>query len=430
MPDFVFCADDFTGASDTLATLTRNGLTSRLYLRSEDLAANPDIQTLDAVGIASSLRSMSQQAAVGEMNHMGANLARIGGRFHHLKVCSTFDSSPDIGNLCATADAYSQQIEADWTAVIGGQPSLGRYCIFGHLFAADSNGVIHRIDRHPVMRTHPITPMQESDLRLHFRQQGWLETGLVDITSYRRGATELAAELRCRIADGETRTLFDVSADEDLQVIGLALQTLSDTCRILSVGSSSVAQALSPLCPGTIDPQRHGPHDSLIKGPVLAFAGSRSTLTSQQVEAALDYVKLELEPSDLIHAPERDRIIRQGADILAMGSNLLLYLSANTGHLLSGRELALATGTLLDAIVSQSAIGLLAIAGGDTSSIAVQTMDIDCLSFIGDFERGVPLIRAHSYIPNLNELPMILKGGQMGTVDIFNRIAALAGEPR
>jgi hypothetical protein len=36
--------------------------------------------------------------------------------------------------------------------IVGGQPSLGRYCVFGHLYApAGQGGEVHCIDRHPTM---------------------------------------------------------------------------------------------------------------------------------------------------------------------------------------------------------------------------------------------------------------------------------------
>ena len=46
-----------------------------------------------------------------------------------------------------------------------GAPQLKRYTAFGHLFAG-YQGQTYRIDRHPVMSRHPVTPMDEADLTL------------------------------------------------------------------------------------------------------------------------------------------------------------------------------------------------------------------------------------------------------------------------
>ena len=57
-----------------------------------------------------------------------------------------------------------------WSPSIVGAPRLKRYQAFGNLFAA-VDGVGHRLDRHPTMSRHPVTPMHEADLRLHLREQ-------------------------------------------------------------------------------------------------------------------------------------------------------------------------------------------------------------------------------------------------------------------
>ncbi len=44
-----------------------------------------------------------------------------------------------------------------------------------------SNGKIFRLDRHPSMSKHPVTPADESDLRLHLSKQTSKKTGLIDI---------------------------------------------------------------------------------------------------------------------------------------------------------------------------------------------------------------------------------------------------------
>ena len=66
----------------------------------------------------------------------------------------------------------SERIPSRFIPIVGGQPNIGRYCVFGHLFAAaEAGGPVLRIDRHPMAR-HPVTPMTESDLRLHLERQG------------------------------------------------------------------------------------------------------------------------------------------------------------------------------------------------------------------------------------------------------------------
>ena len=66
----------------------------------------------------------------------------------------------------------TERVPSRFVPIVGGQPNIGRYCAFGNLFAAaEAGGPVLRIDRHPMAR-HPVTPMTESDLRLHFARLG------------------------------------------------------------------------------------------------------------------------------------------------------------------------------------------------------------------------------------------------------------------
>ena len=62
------------------------------------------------------------------------------------------------------------------------------------------------------------------------------------------------------------------------------------------------------------------------------------------------------------------------------------------------------------------------IAGGDTSSHVVQALGLWGLSYQTTMSPGVTLSRAHSENPALDGLELMLKGGQMGAVDLFNRL--------
>ncbi|MFD2857302.1 four-carbon acid sugar kinase family protein [Seohaeicola zhoushanensis] len=162
--------------------------------------------------------------------------------------------------------------------MIGGQPNLGRYCVFGTLFARAVDGVVHRIDRHPVMAHHPVTPMTEADLRRLLAAQG-LE-GLDLCLSQEAAALPL-------------RTLFDVRDDSDIRSIAQTLAPL--TGRRLLIGASSVARVLTEGTPGT--GHSNPPPPPALKG-VLVFAGSRSPVTKAQVAAATEFHCIAALPGD------------------------------------------------------------------------------------------------------------------------------------
>ncbi|WP_430472727.1 four-carbon acid sugar kinase family protein [Thalassospira lucentensis] len=429
MTKIVFCADDFTGASDTLATLARAGLNARLYLSAPDQSKSvgkndPDLgpDSLDAFGVATSLRAMGVEDGVATIGAIAPKLAGAGSGLYHFKICSTFDSSPETGNIAAVADRYAVSVGAKWKAVIGGQPSLRRFCLLGNLFAGAGNSKLYRIDRHPVMSVHPVTPMHESDLRRHLCAQGWPDIDLIDFTIIRKGPPALIAEIRRRLATGETETLFDVSDEADLVTIGEAIHEIAKTTATLCVGASSVAQALFPsLSPNTDQPSQMYRRP----GPVFAFAGSRSSLTADQVALARNYVKRSIAPSDLCDPAALDALRAECLAILGDGKHLLVSLSDERAHAISSHDLARTSATFIAGISQTVKLGFLLIAGGDTSSLAVQELGIDSLSFAADFDAGAPIIRAHASLATLDGLPMLLKGGQMGKPALFDNITTL-----
>ena len=427
MTKFIFCADDFTGASDTLATLARSGLSARLYLNAPQSSAIENdpghgATSLDAFGVATSLRALGTEDGIATISALAQSIASPDCNLYHFKVCSTFDSSPDTGNIAAIADGYAKAVGARWKAIIGGQPSLKRFCLLGNLFAATNNGKIHRIDRHPVMACHPVTPMDEADLRCHLSRQGWSKIGLIDFTIIRKGRVELIAEIKRRIANGETETLFDVAEETDLLTIGKALGDIAANMPILCVGASSVAEAMFPSFDKNTD---HKPKAMRRNGPVFAFAGSRSSLTAEQVAQATAYEKRTVRPTDLRDQQAVHTLHDDCLSVLGSGKNLLVTLSDDRDHDIASHDLARASADFISDICNNIALGFLLIAGGDTSSLAVQKIGIDSLSFAADFDAGAPIIRAHSTRSNLDHLPMLLKGGQMGKPALFDNIATL-----
>ena len=124
MARIVFIGDDFTGASDTLATLAERGAKVRLFLDAPD---EDETQGLDAVGIATDLRSQTPGEIAARLSALAPAIGKLSPRFVHYKVCSTFDSAPHIGSIGAAVKVLEAALAPSRTIVLGGQPSLGRY---------------------------------------------------------------------------------------------------------------------------------------------------------------------------------------------------------------------------------------------------------------------------------------------------------------
>jgi uncharacterized protein YgbK (DUF1537 family) len=102
----------------------------------------------------------------------------------------------------------------------------------------------------------------------------------------------------------------------------------------------------------------------------------------------------------------------------------VLYTALGTpAGLTHDKELGRALGHLLHALVQRTGVRRVVLCGGDTSSHAVQQLDLTALTFAGTLAPGAPLCRAHAEgATGLDGLELVLKGGQIGPEDFF-RIA-------
>ena len=442
-----YYGDDFTGATDTLATAARAGLRAMLFLQPPSPAHVERAGELDCLGIAGAARSMTREEMCAELAPVAAFFDRLPVPLLHYKICSTFDSSPDVGNIGTAIGILRTCAPNALVAIVGGQPNLGRYCVFGNLFAAaGAGGAVYRIDRHPTMSRHPVTPMREGDLRVHLAQQGLAAIPSIDYLEYERGADALEAALDAHLAQGPCAVLFDVARVDDLASIGRALWQRARRERMLAVGPSSVLQALAAHWDATRTTGERPaavPTAGPAAGPVFVLAGSLSPITARQVAAARSYQRVHVDARPLA-ANDRDyicAIAAHAARLLAAGSNVLAVTADEpaadargqrddataarddtAGAATSGRAIALASGRLVGEVLQRVPVGRLGIAGGDTSSHAVLALGAWGLSYAAQLAEGVALCRLHIDNPALDGLEVMLKGGQMGPVEILEHL--------
>ena len=417
MARYVFIGDDFTGASDTLATIAERGHRARLFL-DVPAPAEPACAGLDAIGIATDLRALDADEIAGRVRAMGERLKALDARIVHYKVCSTFDSSASVGSIGAAVTALEEVLEPALTVIVGGQPSLGRYCQFGNLFARGPDGAVHRIDRHPIMSRHPTTPMGEADLRLHLAVQGLGGIALNPWTEFAKGAQALNEWLQ-RAASEQQRVLLDVTCQHDLGLIGAALRALAGEHRVLVVGASSVAEAVFE--------RQDGFAPSVIEyagtGPVLAVVGSRSSTSAAQVQEATRFARVAIAPEAVRGA---SAALAEGIlSRLHGGENVLVHLLPDADYGCSPSELSESLAALTEKIIDGFPLRSLAIAGGDTSSVISRRLGLESLIFEGRLDAGVCVCRTHSADPSRDGLRLLLKGGQVGGRRIFDTFAAM-----
>ena len=134
-PLVAWYADDFTGAAAVMEVLTFAGLPSMLFLEpptAEQLARYPGLK---GVGVASTARTQSAEWMKGELPGIFAQLEALKPALVHYKVCSTLDSSPQVGSIGCAIEIGAVQWAPAAVPVLIAAPKMRRYQSFGHLFA-------------------------------------------------------------------------------------------------------------------------------------------------------------------------------------------------------------------------------------------------------------------------------------------------------
>ncbi|WP_372394426.1 four-carbon acid sugar kinase family protein [Azospirillum sp. HJ39] len=433
IPKLGWYGDDFTGATDTLAALAKAGRRALLFLDVPDVARLGDAGPLDAVGIAGAARSMAPDAMRAELEPVGRFFAALGVPVMHYKCCSTFDSAPAVGSIGEALRTLTPHFPNRFRPVVGGQPNIGRYCLFSTLFAAaGTGGTVHRIDRHPTMSVHPVTPMAEADLRRHLAAQGLGGVAALHYPDYDLDAAGLDARLE-RILDGAPpAVLLDVAHTADLATVGRLIWSHARRSPLLAVGPSSVAQALAAhwdeASSATV---QNEPPLVPAASPVFLMAGSLSPVTRRQVEAAGSYTRIRADAAALCDDPGyAASLLNEVAAALCAGRHTLVWTApAEPGTADTARAGRVAAATAAFVVAVLRAVALrgvplrrIGIAGGDTSSLAVRALGCWGLSYRCTLAPGVTVSRTHADDPAVDGLELMLKGGQMGGDDLFERL--------
>ncbi|HEY2021719.1 four-carbon acid sugar kinase family protein [Paraburkholderia sp.] len=446
-PAYAFYGDDFTGATDTLAHLARAGLRTMLLFAPPDAARLAMLGRLDALGVAGAARTMAPSTQQHELARVGAAFAALGVRVMHYKVCSTFDSAPHTGSIGVAIRTLREYCDSELVAIVGGQPNLRRYCVFGELFAAsgadDGQHGIYRIDRHPTMSRHPVTPMNEADLRVHLHGQGVEHVQSIDWRGYATGDAALQADVQRKLDAKPDALLFDVLDDTHLAAIGKIIAHYSArSAPLLAVGASSVAQAYASAYETRLKSSTRDEAAAPLtraRGPVFVLAGSLSPVTETQIGAARSYWRVELDPlrmtGDTASAYLADRVaaiaatLRDGRNVLAFTARRIAteeggaHSSADSSNGSTAQSrLAHACAALLQQVLDAVRLHRIGIAGGDTSSIAVRALDAWGLSYLAPLTAGVTMCRLHSDRAELDGIEIMLKGGQMGDASLFEQL--------
>ncbi|WP_293853166.1 four-carbon acid sugar kinase family protein [uncultured Alsobacter sp.] len=438
-----FYGDDFTGSTDTMEVMAFAGLPIVLFLEDptpERMARFPDARAVGIAGV-----SRSRDPAWMEANLPGRfeALARLGAPVLQYKVCSTFDSAPHVGSIGKAVDLGVQHAPGRFTPMVVGAPRLRRFQAFGNLFAT-LDDVGYRLDRHPTMARHPVTPMGEADLAIHLSRQTQRRIELVHLVQLKqgRGADRLAG----LAGDDVPVVLIDVLDDETLAEAGrLVWENRGEG--LFTASSSGLQYALVAYwrgC-GALAPETAARPASAVDR-IAVVSGSCSPATQAQIgwasEHGFDAIRLDAAAAvsgDVER--EADRCTGLALAALGQGRDPLVFsalgpadpslatvaaAAERTGldPAAANRRIGQALASVMRTLLERTGLTRVAVAGGDTSGDVASSLGLMALTALAPLAPGSPLCAAWSDDPSRPPLEVALKGGQVGSASFFGAVKA------
>lgn len=445
-----FYGDDFTGSTDALEVLAFAGLRCALFLKPptrEQLAA---LGGFDAIGVAGDSRAMTPAEMDSALPPVFEALSALNAPIIHYKVCSTFDSAPGIGSIGRVMELARASFGPRTIPIVAGTPALKRFCVFGNLFArSGTDGKIYRIDRHPIMSAHPVTPMDEGDLLRHFARQTELTLSGFHLPNFEGTREQIDQAFKQALDAAPGGLLLDSASPAHLTEVGRLLwQEGQRHGPVFAVGSSGLEYALTQWWneTGTLQAQTRAYDRIEPAAPILALSGSASPLSAAQIDAAVGagFADIDIDARALIDTQDGtrtfDAIVSRALNALRDGQSVIMHtargprdpriggmldalvaqgMSLDDARHRGGRLLGQRLGAIADSVLRAMPLRRLILSGGDTSSQVTQVLGPDALEIDARLTPGAPLCRVISDKPHLRDLRVALKGGQMGDEKFF-----------
>lgn len=406
-------ADDFTGATDLAALLSRSGLPVSLRIGIHQRKRD-DNETAVIEVIALKCRTAPVQTAVQQARQALEWLKDAGATRFFWKYCSTFDSTSE-GNIGPIAEMMMAQTGARQTIYCPAFPENGRSIFMGHLFVGEQ-----LLSESP-MKDHPLTPMRDSSLIRLLAPQVRGAVGLASRTVVSAGPAVLKARLERLSQDGIQHVIADAISDDDLRTIAIATTDMP-----LLTGGSAIAGQLPRLYleQGLAAPPAVRQRPPNISGGQIVLSGSCSAMTRRQVADYTGHsVSLKLDPITL--AKEGAGAASHWLQQQPVDAKKIIYATAEPeevrraqGQL--GRDEA---GQVVERALSELAreafrLGTrrFVVAGGETSGAITQALGVSHLTIGPEIAPGVPWTFAEI---EGDTIALALKSGNFGGESFF-----------
>lgn len=428
-----FYGDDFTGSTDAMEALERFGMKTVLFLEPPNEDMLKRFKHVQCIGVAGTARAKNKKDMKKELTPIFEKFKDMNPYFVHYKVCSTFDSSSEVGSIGYACDIAREYFEEGTYPLLVAAPDLGRYTVFGNHFA-NFQGNVYRLDKHPVMSKHPVTPMDEADLGIHLQKQTDQSIDYVSVLDLETGDSNV-------IREEKDITVFDALEENHLKYFANEIwKNKRESSRFL-VGSSGIEYALgNKWFKEGVSNDLDSSHQPEKIEQMLVVSGSVSDVTKRQLDEAekagfhMEQLPYELLAEDTIPVTYIKNII----DLLKTKKKVVLYTARGTDDpsiektrkflstIINKEDIGTYIGRQLGKwtkyILENTSLKRLIVSGGDTSGFVTSQLGIYGLEVLKSVAPGAPLCIAHSENDRFDKLEIALKSGQLGGNEFFENV--------
>ncbi|WP_380178401.1 3-oxo-tetronate kinase [Kalamiella sp. sgz302252] len=407
-------ADDFTGATDIASFLTQNGLAT---IQFNGVPQQQEGITAQAIVISLKSRSCPVGQAVDQSLAALRWLQEQGCDRFYFKYCSTFDST-EKGNIGPVTDALLAALGETQTVICPALPVNGRTVYLGHLFVGE------QLLSESGMRHHPVTPMTDSNLLRLMERQSQGKAGLISAATLDKGADAVREKLSELKTQGVNYVVLDTTSERHLLTQGEALRDMR-----LVTGGSGLAIGLARQWAQPEAGREEAETAGRPRGDrAVVISGSCSQMTNKQVNAYRQLAPAQ-EVDVRLCLENAGGYAQQLCDWVAANSSQplapMLYATADAQQLQAiqqeyGAERSSAAVEELFAAVTRELKSRgwqrFIVAGGETSGVVAQSLDVTAFHIGPTISPGVPWVR------DIHQpLSLALKSGNFGDEQFFRR---------
>ncbi len=419
-------ADDITGANDIGIMFAKAGWVAHVYPYDgpEALARAPRTDEAHVLILDTDSRFDAPDVAYEKVAGATRALLAAGCTRFYNKTCSVFR-----GNIGAEFDAMLDALNEPFALVVLGFPKNGRRTLDGVHWVHGK-----RLEESE-FRHDPMHPMTRSNLVDILQAQTHRRVSLLTHERIAEGATALAQSIEGMRAQGGY-LILDVPDQAALATIAQAARGYPVLC-----GSSALAEELPAVWPSPTRPAASVQLPGASGAGVLCVAGSLMPQTAAQLRHLRqgEVPTWELDTRRLLEPAERPHLLAGliGAmrPLLARGTDVLLH-AANDPEIVAqtragGSALGLARGEvarlvsgalaeIVAALVEDTGVNRLVIAGGDTSAAICARLGVRGLRVWQEIQPGLPSCLSLDEPTRL----LVLKSGSFGSPDFLEQAMA------